>query len=131
MKKAPLILMMFFLSALLISCGGSSSNDQSDSSDPAMEAEDVSDTDEGSGTLSDECERFLTEYEAWVDQYVELTRQMNQGTMDQQLIDKLTRMSNELSEWQNRTPICTNEEFVNRLEALGQKMVEAATYSQQ
>ena len=115
---------------LLISFGCSSKSSDAPS-DAAGSVEQIeSSSDEGSqpeSTSDDPCDQFLTEYENWTNRYLETIRQYKQNPTDMSLVQKFTDMANETTQWSERAPQCTEQRHLDRIEAITQRLTEAAT----
>lgn len=109
-------------------CGKQQSEAPSDAAGSVEQIENLSD--DGSqpeSTSDDPCDQFLTEYENWTNRYLETIRQYKQNPTDMSLVQKFTDMANETAQWSERAPQCTEQRHLDRIEAITQRLTEAAT----
>ena len=113
-------------------CGSKSSDAPADAAGSIEQLDGASD--EGTSNANsqpetpsdDPCDQFLTEYEDWTNRYLEILRQYKQNPSDMSMIQKFTEMANETTQWTERAPQCTEQRHLVRLEAISQRLTEAA-----
>ena len=74
----------------------------------AEDEENVSESTE-EATLDYDWRQFLEEYEAWVDEYIELLKKYNDNPTDMSILADYTEMMSELAEWSSRTEEVSDE----------------------
>lgn len=127
MKKPYLPVLLMVLVTFLFSCNSSNSNSGNENPDNA--AEEISGSDENGSIFdseSEECEKFFSDYESYIDQYVIMAQQFKDNPTDQDILQQFTQMSMQITQWQDKIPVCTSDRYVEWAERISLKATKAA-----
>lgn len=102
----------------------------------ATESESVADTATNTSSEMPAWKEFLADYEAWVDNYVEVAKKYSDNPTDMSILSDYTDMMAELSEWQTKATDVQNElqeaspaevaEYAAEVARIAAKIAEAA-----
>lgn len=133
---------IFFLllSLFIVSCGGggndnnssstmSEMSEQSDEFTSDAEPADAENSDLfDSGDLSDECLKFLSSYEEFMDDYIALLKKYKQNPSDMSILKEYTEMLGQSTKWAEGNEDCAvNPEFYNKFTEIQMKIANAAS----
>ncbi len=139
MKKFLAVLFSVMLVLALASCGKGTTSTESSSSAAAVSSAAESASSEQStvaGENDKEWQKFIKEYEAWVDEYIELLQKVSSNPTDTSLLTEFTEMSDEVTQWEERATKITSElepsseealEYANELLRIAQKLTDAVS----
>jgi len=126
MKKALILMLalVFATAFLFVGCNGDddNGNDNGNGNGNGLVANDVA-----------EWQVFINDYEAFVDQYIDMMTRMAEDPTDPELIDELTEMMEEVTTWEARIPEIADsiededemEQFLDEIARVSEKMMEA------
>lgn len=98
MKKLLALVMVGVLVFVFVACENKTNNDTSIESTTAVES--------SSETTSEEApdwKQFLSEYEAWVDDYIEFMKKYEKNPSDLTLLSEYATMASDMTEWAEKS----------------------------
>ena len=110
--------------------------EQTTIAESATESESVADTATNTSSEMPAWKEFLADYEAWVDNYVEIAKKYSENPTDMSILSDYTNMMTELNEWQTKATDVQNElqeaspaeaaEYAAEVARIAAKIAEAA-----
>ena len=74
-----------------------------------------------------DCEQFLRDYEAFVNEYIDLSKKMKANPKDMSLIKQFSEISINASEFMNSAMTCSaNPDYATKFEAMSERLSKAA-----
>ncbi len=120
MKNLIFILTLF----ALISCGGKSNNNKTESESTDTETIEQKDK---SLLAKNDCNQFLDDYEKWVNDFLELYKKFKDDPMNAEYTQKMMESSQKMAEWSQKWiklyDCSKDKKYAKRMEEL-QKKVE-------
>jgi len=98
MKKILSIIISALMLLMLVACGSSGTETSGDGNAVATENTTESEVSENANW-----KQFLTEYEEWVDKYIEITKKYKENPSDLSILSDYSTMMTELAEWSTKT----------------------------
>lgn len=139
MKKTnSIFLAICFASFFMFSCGGKKADTKTEgsemSTDKATESGSGSEakssesdkTEDKSGSNS-KCDQFLADYEAYINDYLELAKKVKENPQDMSVMTEYTQMAAKASKWANDAKDCSADAaFAAKYAQLAARMAQKA-----
>ena len=137
MKKLLAIVLIFVFVISLAACGDTKSDNNTKVDNSSVISVESKNDETSSSTPNENTEsewkKFIKDYEAWVDEYIELTKKMKNNPTDTSILTEYTDMASKALEWTERSEeiqkSITNQqeaiEYANELLRIADKMLEA------